>query len=69
MMAHTSDERVKELKLAADTIKDMAEEIIGDNRYCMGWEITIKIEPQAHPVITIKKDMFPYKMLGGGVVE
>lgn len=59
----TREERVKQLELIAESIKAQAEDIIGDNNFCQGWEITISMYPHEFPSVKVEKYFLPHKLL------
>ena len=55
-------DRVKELKAIGQEIIDRAEDLIGDNSFVTGYEITITMNPLEHPEIVLKKSIFPHNV-------
>ena len=53
---------MQQLKLIGQEIIDRAEDLIGDNSFVTGYEITIRMMPQAVPEIELKKSIFPHKV-------
>ena len=56
-------DRVNELKAVAQSIIDMAEDLIGDNSYATGYEIIINMFPHNVPEIVLKKSIFPKRLI------
>ncbi len=59
---HNSAERVQQLKAIGQEIIDRAEDLIGDNSFVTGYEITINLFPCEVPEIVLKKRIFPHKV-------
>lgn len=55
-MAFTREQRIKQLKACAETIKNNAERIITDDEFTHDLEVTIVINCNEVPHITAKRD-------------
>lgn len=55
-MAFTREERIKQLKACAETIKNNAARIITDDEFTQNWKVTIVINCNEVPHITAKRD-------------
>ena len=62
-MRMKKENRAEQLKAIAQTIIDRAEDLIGDNSFVTGYEITISIAPDEVPEIVLKKRIFPHKAM------
>lgn len=58
---YANAERVNQLKAIGQEIIDRAEDLIGDNSFVTGYEITIRMLPTETPEIVLKKSIFPHK--------
>ncbi len=59
---HNNTERVNQLKAIGQEIIDRAEDLIGDNSFVTGYEITINLFPCEAPEIVLQKRIFPHKV-------
>lgn len=59
----TKEKRVMQLQLACDSIKEMAESIIGAEKYPMSWKVSIVMNTGEPPSILVEKEVFPHKVL------
>lgn len=60
-LCKTREERIEDLKLACDSIKENAEDFIGKEPYPCNWKISIVIETNAPPYISIERESIPHK--------
>lgn len=57
------ERRVKQLKACAESILDMAEDIIGDEGLAIDWKITIDIKCNQVPEIIVKRSVTTERIL------
>ena len=59
----TREERIEDLKLACDSIKELADNFIGNEPFPLNWKISIIINAHEPPYITVERESIPHKYM------